>query len=246
MRPQRLSKRHSNPNAAMPQDSAAVRRRRTRRQCGPASKTVSSSGCESPAAFVAGFCGETEEEHAATVDLMRSTNYDSAFMFAYSQRDKTAAARHLEVRSGRYMLKIPCCSCRPFHLQACAAPGCRPCSRHAAAGLLQTPLSVCKRLLLSKCCPRQSAAAAGGQTSLVRTASFARAAGRCARGGEVGAAARDHCHLPRRPARLHGRRGRPPPPGALFQVPQITLAHEISTPTDDVCPRLAPCPETLF
>jgi len=67
---------------------------------------VSSSGCESPAAFVAGFCGETEEEHAATVDLMRSTNYDSAFMFAYSQRDKTAAARHLEVRSGRYMLKI--------------------------------------------------------------------------------------------------------------------------------------------
>jgi len=40
------------------------------------------------------------------VDLMRSTNYDSAFMFAYSQRDKTAAARHLEVRSGRYMLKI--------------------------------------------------------------------------------------------------------------------------------------------
>ena len=45
----------------------------------------------------AGFCGETDGEHAATVDLMRSTKFDSAFMFAYSQRDKTAAARHLQV-----------------------------------------------------------------------------------------------------------------------------------------------------
>ena len=45
----------------------------------------------------AGFCGETEEEHAATVDLMRCTAFDAAFMFAYSLRDKTAAARHLEV-----------------------------------------------------------------------------------------------------------------------------------------------------
>ena len=46
----------------------------------------------------AGFCGETDEEHAATVDLMRSTKYDAAFMFAYSQREKTSAARHLQVR----------------------------------------------------------------------------------------------------------------------------------------------------
>lgn len=46
----------------------------------------------------AGFSGETDEEHAATVDLMRSTKYDAAFMFAYSQRDKTSAARHLHVR----------------------------------------------------------------------------------------------------------------------------------------------------
>ena len=46
----------------------------------------------------AGFCGETDEEHAATDDLMRSTKYDVAFMFAYSQRDKTSAARHLQVQ----------------------------------------------------------------------------------------------------------------------------------------------------
>lgn len=45
--------------------------------------------------IITGFCGETEKEHAATVDLMRATRFDSAFMFAYSERDKTAAARHL-------------------------------------------------------------------------------------------------------------------------------------------------------
>lgn len=32
------------------------------------------------------------------MDLMRATRFDSAFMFAYSQRDKTSAARHLPVR----------------------------------------------------------------------------------------------------------------------------------------------------
>ena len=46
---------------------------------------------------VAGFCGETDDEHAATMDLMQATRFDSAFMFAYSQRDKTAASRHLQV-----------------------------------------------------------------------------------------------------------------------------------------------------
>jgi hypothetical protein len=32
-----------------------------------------------------GFCGETEEEHAATLDLLRATRYDNAFLFAYSR-----------------------------------------------------------------------------------------------------------------------------------------------------------------
>jgi hypothetical protein len=55
----------------------------------------------------AGFCGETDQEHQATADLLLHTRYDNAFIFAYSQRDKTYAARHLaddvpaEVKSQR-------------------------------------------------------------------------------------------------------------------------------------------------
>lgn len=42
-----------------------------------------------------GFCGETEEEHADTLDLLRHTRYDTAFLFSYSERAKTYASRHL-------------------------------------------------------------------------------------------------------------------------------------------------------
>ena len=45
--------------------------------------------------FIAGFCGETEEEHGDTLSLMRLVKYEHAFMFAYSMRDKTGAARRL-------------------------------------------------------------------------------------------------------------------------------------------------------
>ena len=48
-----------------------------------------------PVLSFAGFCGETEAEHAATVDLLRNTRYDNAFLFSYSERGKTHAARHL-------------------------------------------------------------------------------------------------------------------------------------------------------
>lgn len=44
---------------------------------------------------IAGFCGETESEHEDTLSLMRLVGYDQAFMFAYSQREKTYAHRHL-------------------------------------------------------------------------------------------------------------------------------------------------------
>ena len=44
--------------------------------------------------MIAGFCGETEEDHRLSVDLMRQVRYDLAFLFAYSSRDKTHAARH--------------------------------------------------------------------------------------------------------------------------------------------------------
>jgi tRNA A37 methylthiotransferase MiaB len=47
--------------------------------------------------MIVGFCGETEEDHRDTLDLLQSVAYDQAFLFAYSQRNKTYAARHLKV-----------------------------------------------------------------------------------------------------------------------------------------------------
>jgi tRNA-2-methylthio-N6-dimethylallyladenosine synthase len=45
--------------------------------------------------LLTGFCGETEEDHQATLALMREVRFDSAFMFAYSERDLTFAAKKL-------------------------------------------------------------------------------------------------------------------------------------------------------
>jgi tRNA A37 methylthiotransferase MiaB len=45
--------------------------------------------------IIAGFCGETDAEHADTVALMRDVQYDFAFMFKYSQRAKTHAHRKM-------------------------------------------------------------------------------------------------------------------------------------------------------
>lgn len=41
-----------------------------------------------------GFCGETLEDQADTLSLMREVGYDSAFMFKYSERPGTFAAKH--------------------------------------------------------------------------------------------------------------------------------------------------------
>ncbi len=43
--------------------------------------------------LIAGFCGETEQEHQDTLSLLREVRYDLAYMFAYSERDRTLAAR---------------------------------------------------------------------------------------------------------------------------------------------------------
>ncbi len=43
--------------------------------------------------LIAGFCGETDAEHAETLSLMEAVRYDHAFMFAYSERPDTYAAR---------------------------------------------------------------------------------------------------------------------------------------------------------
>lgn len=42
---------------------------------------------------IAGFCGETEQDHLDTLSLMEQVVFDSAFMFAYSERPGTLAAR---------------------------------------------------------------------------------------------------------------------------------------------------------
>ncbi len=46
--------------------------------------------------IIAGFCGETEEDHQATLSLMRYCSYDAAFMFKYSERPGTFASRHMK------------------------------------------------------------------------------------------------------------------------------------------------------
>ncbi len=44
--------------------------------------------------LIAGFCGETEEDHVHTLSLMREVGYEFAYMFNYSERPGTKAARH--------------------------------------------------------------------------------------------------------------------------------------------------------
>ncbi|XP_017040192.1 CDK5RAP1-like protein [Drosophila ficusphila] len=43
--------------------------------------------------FICGFCGETEEEFQDTVSLIQQVQYNVAYLFAYSMREKTAAHR---------------------------------------------------------------------------------------------------------------------------------------------------------
>jgi tRNA-2-methylthio-N6-dimethylallyladenosine synthase len=45
--------------------------------------------------ILTGFSGETDDDHARTLQLMRDVRFDSAFMFAYSERDLTFAAKKL-------------------------------------------------------------------------------------------------------------------------------------------------------
>ncbi len=45
---------------------------------------------------IAGFCGETLEEHEATLSLMKEVRYEMAYMFKYSERPGTLAERKFE------------------------------------------------------------------------------------------------------------------------------------------------------
>ncbi len=44
--------------------------------------------------IIAGFCGETEQDHQDTLTLMEEAAFDAAFMFQYSERPGTLAARN--------------------------------------------------------------------------------------------------------------------------------------------------------
>jgi hypothetical protein len=46
--------------------------------------------------FISGFCGETDEDHQETISLLKAVEFDEAFMFAYSEREKTPAHRRLK------------------------------------------------------------------------------------------------------------------------------------------------------
>jgi tRNA-2-methylthio-N6-dimethylallyladenosine synthase len=45
---------------------------------------------------ISGFCSETEEEHQDTLTLMELTRFDMAYMFSYSERPGTLAARRYD------------------------------------------------------------------------------------------------------------------------------------------------------
>jgi hypothetical protein len=70
--------------------------------------------------MMAGFCGESEADHEASMHLMQSVRYDQAFLFAYSDRERTHAARHYQVR-----------------VLACLRLGVDVCAMHMASRLCQ-------------------------------------------------------------------------------------------------------------
>lgn len=51
-------------------------------------------GCGITTDVIAGFCSETEGDHQQTLELFRKVGFDYAYMFYYSERPGTLAARH--------------------------------------------------------------------------------------------------------------------------------------------------------
>ena len=51
-------------------------------------------GCGITTDVIAGFCSETEEDHQQTLELFSKVGFDYAYMFYYSERPGTLAARH--------------------------------------------------------------------------------------------------------------------------------------------------------
>jgi tRNA-2-methylthio-N6-dimethylallyladenosine synthase len=53
-------------------------------------------GCGLSTDIFTGFCTETEEDHAQTLSLMEEVKFDMAFMFKYSERPGTYAAKYMK------------------------------------------------------------------------------------------------------------------------------------------------------
>lgn len=53
-------------------------------------------GCAVSTDMITGFCSETEEDHHETLSLMQEVQFDFAYMFKYSERPGTPAAKNFE------------------------------------------------------------------------------------------------------------------------------------------------------
>ena len=53
-------------------------------------------GCGITSDIISGFCTETEEDHQDTLSLMESSKYDMSYMYFYSERPGTLAARRYQ------------------------------------------------------------------------------------------------------------------------------------------------------
>src|SRR5258708_1274571 len=56
-------------------------------------RSILGEDCGITSDMIAGFCTETEEEHKETISLMNDVKYDYSFMFFYSERPGTFAAK---------------------------------------------------------------------------------------------------------------------------------------------------------